>query len=95
MSSSGSLRYLFVAIALAAAGSTARATEPAGSGSPEKALAAKLNCADFSKNSDQTWTAHANTKIDGRDFGGETFGIHGMMIKNADVATALNQKCGH
>jgi hypothetical protein len=35
-----------------------------------EALATKLDCADFTKNPDQTWTAHAHAKIDGRDFGG-------------------------
>jgi hypothetical protein len=93
MSSYRSLLRLSVALALVAAGA-AIAGEPAGSGDAEKALAAKLDCADFTKNPDQTWTAHANAKIDGRDFGGEKFAVHGMMIKNADVATVLNQKCG-
>jgi hypothetical protein len=91
MSSSRSPLLLFAALALAAAGA-AIATEPAGLGDAEEALAAKLDCADFTKNPDHTWTAHANAKIDGRDFGGEKFGVHGMMIKNSDVATVLNQK---
>jgi hypothetical protein len=48
----------------------------------------------LTKNSRQTWTARASAKIDGRDFGGETFGVHGTAIKNAGVATVLNQNCG-
>ena len=72
----------------------ATAAESAGPSDVEKALTAKLDCEHFTRISDRTWTAHANAKIDGKGFGGEAFGVHGMMIKNADVATVLNQKCG-
>ena len=72
----------------------ATAAELAGPSDVEKALATRFNGTDFTRNAGHTWTAHANAKIDGRDFGDETFGVHGMMIKNADVATVLNQKCG-
>ena len=93
MSSSRALQFLFFALALVAA-DTATAAEPAGSSDAEKALAARLNCEHFTRNTGHTCTPHANAKIDGRDFGGETFGVHSMMIKDADVATVLNQKCG-
>jgi hypothetical protein len=46
-----STRSLFVALALAAAGA-AIAAEPAGLGDAEKPLAAKLDCAKFTKNPD-------------------------------------------
>ena len=69
----------------------ATAAESAGPSDVEKALATKFNGTDFTRNTGHTWTAHANAKIDSRDSGGETCGVHGMMIKYADVATVLNQ----
>ena len=60
----------------------------------EAALAAKIKCQDFRKNADGTWTSGPNTKIGTNAFPSHTFGIEGVSIGGADLATVLNRKCG-
>jgi hypothetical protein len=59
----------------------------------EAALASKIRCEDFRKNSDGTWTSGPNTKIGVNDFPKLTFDTHGVSIGGADLATVLNRKC--
>jgi hypothetical protein len=60
----------------------------------EAALAAKIKCRDFRKNANGTWTSGPNTKIGANAFPQHTFGIRGVSIGGADLATVLNRKCG-
>jgi hypothetical protein len=59
----------------------------------EAALAAKIKCDDFRKNSDGTWTSGPNTKIGASAFPNHTFETNGVSIGGADLATVLNRKC--
>jgi hypothetical protein len=59
----------------------------------EAALAAKIKCRDFRKNSNGIWTSGPNTKIGSNAFPKHTFSIHGVSIGGADLATVLNRKC--
>ncbi|MGB8628823.1 MAG: hypothetical protein WCD69_05440, partial [Xanthobacteraceae bacterium] len=58
----------------------------------EAALASKIQCKDFRKNSDGTWTSGPNTKIGANDFPVLTFDTHGVSIGGSDLATVLNRK---
>jgi hypothetical protein len=49
---------------------------------------------DFRKNTNGTWTSAPNTKIGDTAFPQHTFGIRGVSIGGADLATVLNRKCG-
>jgi hypothetical protein len=60
----------------------------------EKALAAQIKCEDFAKNSNGGWTSGPNVRIGATDLGGNTFGVRGVNVNGADLATVLNQKCG-
>jgi hypothetical protein len=60
----------------------------------EAALAAKINCGDFRKNTNGTWTSAPNTKIGDSAFPQHTFDIREVSIGGADLATVLNRKCG-
>ena len=60
----------------------------------EAALAAKIKCEDFRKNTNDTWTSAPNTKIGDSAFPQHTFGIRVVSIGRADLATVLNRKCG-
>jgi hypothetical protein len=68
--------------------------QPAKVTTAEAALAAKIKCVDFRKNPDGTWTSGPNTKIGTSAFPSHTFGIEGVSIGGADLATVLNRKCG-
>jgi hypothetical protein len=59
----------------------------------EKALAAQIKCEDFAKNSDGGWTSAPNVRIGATELGGNTFGVRGVNVEGADLATVLNQKC--
>ena len=59
----------------------------------EDALASKIKCQDFYKNSDEKWTSNRNTKIGKMDFSTHTFGVGEVDVGGADLATVLNQKC--
>jgi hypothetical protein len=60
----------------------------------EAALAAKIKCGDFRKNTNGTWTSGPDTKIGDSAFPQHTFAIRGVSIGGADLATVLNRKCG-
>jgi hypothetical protein len=60
----------------------------------EKALAVKIKCEDFKKNPDGSWHSGPNAMIGTDVFSNNTFGVHGIVIRGADVAVVLNQKCG-
>jgi hypothetical protein len=60
----------------------------------EAALAAKIKCEDFRKNTNGTWTSAPNTKIGDSAFPQHTFDPRGVSIGGADLATVLNRKCG-
>ena len=60
----------------------------------EAALAAKIKCEDFRKNTNGTWTSAPSTKIGDSAFPQHTFDIRGVSIGGADLATVLNRKCG-
>lgn len=60
----------------------------------EAALGAKIKCKDFIKNSDGTWTSGPDAKIGANAFPPHTFDTNGVSIGGADLATALNRKCG-
>ena len=60
----------------------------------EAALATKIKCEDFRKNTNGTSTSAPNTKIGDSAFPQHTFGIRGVSIGGADLATVLNRKCG-
>jgi len=60
----------------------------------EAALAAKIKCGDFRKNTNGTWTSGPDTKIGDSAFPQHTFDIRGVSIGGADLATVLNRKCG-
>jgi hypothetical protein len=59
----------------------------------EDALAAKIKCQDFRKNSDGKWTSSPNATIGKIDFSNHTFGVGEVDIGGADIATVLNRKC--
>ena len=56
----------------------------------EAALAAKIKCGDFRKNTNGTWTSGPDTKIGDSAFPQHTFDIRGVSIGGADLATVLN-----
>jgi hypothetical protein len=60
----------------------------------EAALAAKIKCEDFRKNTNGSWTSAPNTKIGNSAFPQHTFALRGVSIGGADLATVLNRKCG-
>ena len=60
----------------------------------ERAFLRQLNCADFSKNVDGSWTSHPNAMIDGNLFPNDTFRLYSASFDGVDIATALNRKCG-
>jgi hypothetical protein len=53
----------------------------------EAALAAKINCGDFRKNTNGTWTSGPDTKIGDSAFPQHTFAIRGVSIGEADLAS--------
>ena len=59
----------------------------------EDSLAAKINCQDFQKNSDGTWTSSPDARIGKMDFSNHTFGVGEVDIGGADLAAILNRKC--
>ena len=61
----------------------------------EAKLAGKINCEDFRKNPDGTWTSGPNAKIGSNPFSNLTFESKRVTIGGADLATVLDRKCGH
>jgi len=59
----------------------------------EDTLATKINCQDFQKNSDGTWTSSPNARIGKMGFSNHTFGVGEVDIGGADLAAILNRKC--
>lgn len=57
-------------------------------------LIGQLNCADFSKNIDGSWTSSTNAMIGGNQFPNNIFKSHAVSFDGVDIATALNHKCG-
>ena len=70
-------------------------SDPTQKSSAEAALAGKVKCEDFRKNSDGTWTSGPNTKIGSNPLPNITFDTQRITIGGADLATVLNSKCGH
>jgi len=60
---------------------------------PKDALASKIKCQDFEKNSVGKWTSNRNTTIGKMDFSTHTFGVGEVDIGGADLATVLERKC--
>jgi hypothetical protein len=60
----------------------------------EKALADTINCKDFKRNPDGSWTGGPNAMIGAMQFSNSTVDLHGFNINGADVAVVLDQKCG-
>ena len=83
---------LLVYLAVAAYLSSANADPPQES-KAEAALAGKITCEDFQKNSDGTWTSGPNVKIGSNPFSNLTFESKRVIIGGADLATVLDRKC--
>jgi hypothetical protein len=56
-------------------------------------LAPKINCQDFKRNSDGTWTSNSNTRIGKIDFSTHTFGVGEVDVGGADLVSILDRKC--
>jgi len=59
----------------------------------ERAAAAQINCEDFQKNSDGSWTSSPTATVGTVQIGSGTFGIRQINIGGVDLAVVLNQKC--
>ena len=59
----------------------------------EKKLAAQVQCNDFKKNPNGSWTSGPTAKIGSVMFNNNTFGVHGFNYHGADLSTVLNEKC--
>jgi hypothetical protein len=70
-------------------------SDPTQKSNAEAALAGKVKCEDFRKNSDGTWTSGPNAKIGSNPFPNLTFDAQRVTIGGADLATVLDRKCGH
>ena len=70
-------------------------SDPAQKSNAEAALADKIECKDFRKNSDGTWTSGPNVKVGSNPFSNLTFEKERVTIGGADLATVLDRKCGH
>ena len=73
---------------------TSAAAQPAHPNEAEKAMAALVNCNDWKRNPDGSWTSGENVKIGNMTFSSSKIGPNGMNLNGADVATVLEQKCG-
>jgi hypothetical protein len=85
---------LLVYLAVAASLGSANA-DPTQESKAEAALAGKINCDDFRKNPDGTWTSGPIAKIGSNPFSNLTFESKRVTIGGADLATVLDRKCGH
>ena len=70
-------------------------SDPTQKSNAEAALAGKIKCEDFRKNSDGTWTSGPNAKIGNNPFPNLTFDTQRVTIGGADLATVLDRKCSH
>ena len=92
---------LFTAIAMAMAlfwtfsstFSFAVQAKPAGA-KKSGSIAAKVECGDFTKNSDGSWTSARHAKVGKLEIQSTTFGRHVMMFGSEDLADVLDAKCG-
>ena len=85
---------LLVYFTVAASLSSANA-DPTQESKAEAKLAGKINCEDFRKNPDGTWTSGPNAKIGSNPFSNLTFDSKRVTIGGADLATVLDRKCSH
>jgi hypothetical protein len=91
----GSLKYAIVGCLAVVVPHGSVCAQPKKVTTPENnILASKVECQDFQKNSDGTWTSGPNTKIGIMDFSSHIFGTGDVDIGGADLATVLNRKCG-
>ena len=60
----------------------------------EKVLAGKLQCEDWKRNPNGSWTGGPDAKIGSARFAAATAVPQMMPLFGADLATVLDQKCG-
>ena len=84
------LVYFTVATSLSSANA-----DPTQESKAEATLAGKIQCEDFRKNPDGTWTSGPNAKIGSNPLPNLTFDTQRVTIGGADLATVLDRKCGH
>jgi hypothetical protein len=84
------LIYFAVAVYLCSANA-----DPTQESKAEAALAGKIECEDFRKNPDGTWTSSPNAKIGSNPFSNLTFESKRVTIGGVDLVTVLDRKCGH
>jgi hypothetical protein len=68
-------------------------TGPTRDSKAEAALAGKINCDDFRKNPDGTWTSGPDAKIGSNPFPNLSVDTKRVTIGGADLATVLDRKC--
>jgi hypothetical protein len=85
---------LLLCIAMAAHCNSAN-SNPTQKSNAEAALAGKVKCEDFQKNSDGTWTSGPNARIGSIPLPNLTFDTQRVTIGGVDLATVLDRKCGH
>jgi hypothetical protein len=59
----------------------------------EQALADKIQCDEWKKNPDGSWTSSANSKIGSNVFRNTTVAPGAWSVDGADVGIVLNKKC--
>jgi hypothetical protein len=94
-------KILFVAVAIGVMSSgvlsstfshavQAKPATPKKSGS----IASKVECGDFTKNPDGSWTSARHAKVGKMEIQSTTFGRRVMMFGSEDLADVLDAKCG-
>jgi hypothetical protein len=57
-------------------------------------IASKVECGDFTKNPDGSWTSARHAKVGKMEIQSTTFGRRVMMFGSEDLADVLDAKCG-
>ena len=60
----------------------------------EQKLASLVDCQQFKKNADGSWTGAPDARIGKIMAGGQVFVRGGFKLDGADIATVLNNRCG-
>jgi len=89
-------KKLFVAILIGATFSWTFpfAVEAAAGAKKTASIAAKVNCGDFTKNPDGSWTSARHAKVGKLEIQSTTFGKRVLMFGAEDLADVLDAKCG-
>jgi hypothetical protein len=90
-------KILFAAVAIALTCSStfcfAVQAKPA-TAKKSTSIASKVECGDFTKNPDGSWTSARHAKVGKMEIQSTTFGRRVMMFGSEDLADVLDAKCG-